>query len=177
VSRFARDGKANRDADGFSSWRTMRDRLLSGSALAIALGTAACHAASTSAPAASYDALTAATQHYAAMLRGAPADSVAAAFTADGELILPGMAPLRGRPAIAKFLAPMAASTVVASVQMVADSQRVAGTMAQQDGHYVQVAGPRGGAAQTYRGTYDALWRRETDGRWRFVRLTMRPAP
>jgi ketosteroid isomerase-like protein len=110
------------------------------------------------------------------MLRGAPADSIAASFTSDGELLLPGSAPLRGRAAIAKFLARVARATQVVSVEMRPDSQRVAGTGAQQRGRYVQVAGPRGGPTHTYRGSYDALWRLEADGRWRFVRLTMRAA-
>jgi hypothetical protein len=51
--------------------------------------------------------IAAATAYYALVLRGAPADSVAMAYSADGELVLPGMAPVHGREAIRAFLAPM----------------------------------------------------------------------
>jgi uncharacterized protein (TIGR02246 family) len=153
-------------------------------AILLSLGAPACRSAqnaaraSASAPSTrSYDALAAATAHYAALLRSAQPESVATSFTLDGELILPGASPLRGRTAIARFLAPLAKTTTVVSVEMRPDSQRIAGTSAQQGGRYVQVAGPRGKPAQTYRGTYDALWRLDADGRWRFVRLTMRLTP
>lgn len=119
--------------------------------------------------------LGAATKHYADLLKGAPADSVAAAYTRDGELVLPGMAPLQGRAAIARFLSPLSESTAVESVQMDVDSVVLNALSAEQDGHYKQRSGPKGGTAKEYRGHFHATWRFEPDGKWRLSRLTMTP--
>ena len=117
----------------------------------------------------------AATQHYAAMLRGAPVDSVVAVYAADGDLIIPGVGTLHGRKAIHDFLEPLTAAVTVASADMVVDTLAVTGTTAEARGHYVQVAGPTGGASQEYRGTYHATWVRQGDGQWRIGRLAMQP--
>jgi len=47
----------------------------------------------------------AATQRYAALIRGAPVDSVLTAYTENGELEIPGVGALKGRKAIRDFLA------------------------------------------------------------------------
>ena len=116
-----------------------------------------------------------ATQHYAAVLKDAPVDSIVAAYTADGELVLPGMAPLHGREAIRRFLTPLVGSTAVTSVDMLIDSVVLNGASAEQDGHYRQVAGPKGGAAREYTGRYHATWRLGAGHTWRLERLTMMP--
>ena len=117
----------------------------------------------------------AATQHYAAMLRGAPVDSVVAVYAEDGELTIPGVGTLHGRKAIHDFLAPLASAVTVASADMVVDSLAITGNVAEARGHYAEVAGPTGGASQEYRGTYHATWTRQADGQWRIVRLAMQP--
>lgn len=119
----------------------------------------------------------AATQHYAAMLRAAPADSVAAAYAEDGELTIPGMGTLRGRTAIHDFVAPLTAAVTVASVEMQIDSLSVTGPSAFEVGRYRQLAGPKGAPPQEYHGTFRATWRREADAQWRLARLVMAPAP
>src|SRR5262245_30120915 len=53
---------------------------------------------------------------YARALRAGTPDEVAACYTADGELLLPGLDPIHGRDAIRAFLAPLAAATEVESV-------------------------------------------------------------
>lgn len=121
-------------------------------------------------------AVEAAMRDYAVRLRGSPADSVAAMYAADGELVLPGMGPLHGRASIRDFLAPLAAAVEVAQVDVATDSLTTRGATARQWGTYVQRAGERGKPPQTFRGHYDATWRREGDGRWRLVRLVMQPS-
>lgn len=123
------------------------------------------------------DLLRAATAHYAAVLRAGPADSVAAAYTTDGELVLPDMTRVSGRIAIGYFLTPLFAATRVDSAEMHADSIAVTGRDATSNGWYRQVAGPRDGAARVYRGRYKARWRRDADGQWRLTLLEMGRTP
>jgi uncharacterized protein (TIGR02246 family) len=117
----------------------------------------------------------AATQHYAAMLKGAPVDSVVAVYAENGELTIPGVGTLKGRKAISDFLAPLSSSVTVESVEMRIDSLTVTGDSADQQGRYRQVAGPRGGATQEFRGGFHATWTRGADNQWRLARLVMAP--
>lgn len=117
----------------------------------------------------------AAAQHYATLMRGAPVDSVVAAYAEDGELIIPGVGTLHGRKAIRDFLAPLAAAVTVSAAEMHVDSVAVSGNLARTRGRYRQVAGPKGGAAQEYRGAFQATWTREPDAQWRISRLIMEP--
>lgn len=117
----------------------------------------------------------AATQRYAGLIRGAPVDSVLAAYTENGELEIPGVGTLKGRKAIHDFLAPLTAAVAVAATEMRSDSIAVTGNVARSVGHYRQVAGPKGGPAAEYRGAFHATWAREADGQWRISRLVMEP--
>lgn len=117
----------------------------------------------------------AATQRYAALIRGAPVDSVLTAYTENGELEIPGVGALKGRKAIRDFLAPLAAAVSVSATEMQSDSIAVSGNVAQSSGRYRQVAGPKGGPAAEYRGAFHATWAREADGQWRISRLVMQP--
>jgi ketosteroid isomerase-like protein len=117
----------------------------------------------------------AATQRYAALIRGAPVDSVLTAYTENGELEIPGVGALKGRKAIRDFLAPLAAAVSVSATEMQSDSIAVSGKVAQSSGRYRQVAGPKGGPAAEYRGAFHATWAREADGQWRISRLVMQP--
>jgi uncharacterized protein (TIGR02246 family) len=112
---------------------------------------------------------------YAKTLRVGTPDEVAACYTADGELLLPGLDPLHGREAIRAFLAPLAAATEVESVDIESQLVEVHGKSANQWGKYRQVAGEKGKTKQQFRGRFASLWHRESDGRWRLVRLMMQP--
>ena len=116
-----------------------------------------------------------ATQRYAALIRGAPVDSVLTAYTENGELEIPGVGALKGRKAIRDFLAPLAAAVSVSATEMQSDSIAVSGNVAQSSGRYRQVAGPKGGPSAEYRGAFHATWMREGDGQWRISRLVMQP--
>ena len=157
----------------------MRPFLGAGMLMLLVVG--ACHRASTGVQqqASTADAqIAAATRHYALLLQGAPADSVAAMYVPNGALVLPGREPLRGRVAIRDFLAPLAGATSVPTVEMVIDSLSANGSIAATAGTYRQIAGRRGGAPdqfREYRGRYHARWEREPDGAWRFVELVMMP--
>lgn len=112
---------------------------------------------------------------YAKTLRAGTPNEVAACYTAEGELLLPGMEPLHGREAIRAFLAPLAAATEVESVDIESQLVEVHGKSASQWGKYHQVASEKGKAKQQFRGRFASLWHREADGRWRLVRLMMQP--
>ena len=117
----------------------------------------------------------AATQRYAALIRGAPVDSVLTAYTENGELEIPGVGTLKGRNAIRDFLVPLTAAVSVSATEMRSDSVAVTGNVARSTGHYRQVAGPKGGPTAEYRGAFHATWAREADGQWRISRLIMEP--
>jgi uncharacterized protein (TIGR02246 family) len=117
----------------------------------------------------------AATQRYAALIRGASVDSVLTAYTENGELEIPGVGTLKGRKTIRDFLVPLTAAVSVSATEMQSDSIAVTGNTARSHGHYRQVAGPKGGPTAEYRGAFHATWTREADGQWRISRLVMEP--
>ena len=112
---------------------------------------------------------------YAATLKDGTPEAVAACYTKDGELLLPGLAELKGPEAIRAFLAPMASAGEVESVAVTTDFVEVHGDSADLWGTYRQVAGEKGKPKQTYAGRYAALWHHEADGKWRLARLMMQP--
>lgn len=112
---------------------------------------------------------------YAAALKDGTPEQIAAFYAKDGELLLPGLADLKGAEAIRAFLAPMASAVEVESVAVTTDFVEVHGDSADLWGTYRQVAGEKGKPKQTYGGRYAALWHREADGKWRFARLMMQP--
>ncbi|HVC19786.1 MAG TPA: DUF4440 domain-containing protein [Vicinamibacterales bacterium] len=120
-------------------------------------------------------AIQAAMQRYAELGRTGPVAATVAMFTADGELLEPGMPPIQGRPAIQSFLAPLAAKFTVESEVMTTDALDIYGSAAYQWGTYQQTAGPIGQPGDTYAGRYVAEWRHEPGGQWRLRRLMMQP--
>ncbi|HEY4573010.1 MAG TPA: SgcJ/EcaC family oxidoreductase [Thermoanaerobaculia bacterium] len=112
---------------------------------------------------------------YAATLKDGTPEQIAAFYAKDGELLLPGLADLKGPEAIRAFLAPMASAVEVESVAVTTDLVEVHGDSADLWGTYRQVAGEKGKPKQTYGGRYAALWHREADGKWRLSRLLMQP--
>lgn len=127
-------------------------------------------------------AVEAAMRGYAAALKSGPPEAVAAWFTADGELLLPGMAPVHGREAIRALLAPMASAVEVESVEVGTDAVEVHGESADLWGTYRQLAGEKGKPKEMHAGRFAALWHREAGGSgpagpWRLARLMMQPVP
>lgn len=112
---------------------------------------------------------------YAAALKDGPPEAVAAWYTKDGELLLPGLPTMKGPEAIRAFLAPMASAVEVESVAVTTDFVEVHGDSADLWGTYRQVAGEKGKPKQAYGGRYAALWHHEADGKWRLARLMMQP--
>lgn len=129
------------------------------------------------ADAAAMEAVAAAMDHYVALLRRVTSDSVAAMYTPDGELLEPGMAPLRGRSAIRAFLAPFDGHAVVDTALVSVEPAAVYGAIAYQWGAYHQVARLNGGPAVVFDGRFAAEWHRAGNGQWLLTRLLMQPAP
>jgi ketosteroid isomerase-like protein len=119
----------------------------------------------------------AALERYAAFTRALASDSIAAMFTADGEMLQPGMTALRGPAGVLGFLRPLEQQATVESATMTATSLTVAGHSAMQWGDYYEVVTPRGQPRGEFRGRFAIEWRREGDGQWRIVRLIVQPAP
>jgi uncharacterized protein (TIGR02246 family) len=119
----------------------------------------------------------AAMQRYTGLLKTGPPEALAASYTADGELLEPGLAALHGREAIQGFLAPIFTAFEVQSATTESEAVEVFGNAAYQWGTYRQRAGERGKTAADYRGRYVASWRREADGQWRLARFLVQPFP
>ena len=81
----------------------------------------------------------AAMQRYTLFTRTGPPDSSAALFTADGELLEPGMRPLEGPAAIRAFLAPLWHMVTVTKAETTTDAIEVFGDVGYQWGAYDQV--------------------------------------
>ena len=119
----------------------------------------------------------AAMQQYTKLLRTGPPEAVAAMYTADGELLEPGMAPLKGPEAILAFLKPLVAAFEVQSASMDSEVIEVFGSAAYQWGTYSQRAGEKGKPAADYHGRFVTSWRRDAEGHWRIARLMVQPFP
>lgn len=112
---------------------------------------------------------------YAHALEVSPPHEIAAFYATDGELLLPGMAPVAGPAGVEAFLMPMASKIEVASATVEVEHVEVTADAAVAWGTYAQKAGERGKEKQTYTGRFGSEWHRGTDGRWRIFRLMMQP--
>jgi ketosteroid isomerase-like protein len=101
-------------------------------------------------------------------------DSVAATYTADGEMGETGQPLTRGREAIRARLASFSGYRVLAN-RLVADSTRVKADTARQWGSYWQrVRRPAGDTVEA-RGTFAATWQRQGTGSWQIRRMIATP--
>jgi len=148
-------------------------------ALSLALALAGCGRPHPAPPpgAGAGDEVRAAMRAYDSILVNGPPDSTAALYTADGILLIPGMAPLQGRRAILDFLSPTWASSTVLTAKTTVDTVEVFGSQAYLWGSYEEIAGPKGQAPSLYRGRVVVDWVREADGRWRIARVLTQPSP
>jgi ketosteroid isomerase-like protein len=122
-------------------------------------------------------AVDAALAHYMMLLKSAPPESTAAFYTADGQLLEPGMNPLTGPAAIRAFLEPIARTvTVHEAVATPAVTEVYGDSIGYQWGTYHQVAGPKDAPPSTYDGRFVIKWRSTPTG-WRIVRFLVQPNP
>lgn len=122
-------------------------------------------------------AVQAAMDRYIGFLKAVSSDSVASMFTADGEMLQPGMASLRGREAIRGFLAPFDGRTQVDTARTVTEALELHGPTAYLWGSYHQVAHEAGSPPGSFNGRFVAKWQLEPNGEWRIARLFMQPGP
>jgi ketosteroid isomerase-like protein len=145
-------------------------------ALAIAtLALAACAPTARAPSAADRAAVTAAFDHYIAMLKFVNSDSVAAMYADNAELYQPNMAPLVGRAAIRGFLAPFDGHAHVDSASGTITALDLHGDVAVIWATYHQVARIDTGTANTFDGRFVSQWERSADGRWRIRRFLTQP--
>jgi ketosteroid isomerase-like protein len=122
-------------------------------------------------------AVDAALAHYMMLLKSAPPESTAAFYTADGQLLEPGMNPLTGPAAIRAFLEPIARAVTVHEAVATPEATEVYGdSVGYQWGTYHQVAGPKDAPPSTYDGRFVIKWR-STPAGWRIVRFLVQPNP
>ena len=103
-------------------------------------------------------------------------DSVAAMFTADGEVAHAGGRAIRGRDSILVFLNSFRGFSVDSNRTM-PDSIHVAGGRATQFGTFWQRVTLPDGRTVEASGLFEVRWVRERDGVWRIRRMATRPRP
>ncbi len=126
-------------------------------------------------PAAAKD-VEAALQNYARLQKAVDAAGLAASYTADGELLGPGMDALKGPAAIKKFLASFA-DVKMQAMSMTSEHTDVWGNDALQWGTYAQtVVLPDKKEPQEFHGRFVVQWAKQPDGRWLIKRLLTQPS-
>ena len=113
---------------------------------------------------------------YDSLIRRTAADSIAAMYTPDGEMLGTNMATVKGSDTIARFLAQFA-GVRVDTQQMRSEAVSIADTEATQWGTWRQAATPPGQAMVHVQGRFVAQWIRGCDGNWRLRRLLTQPTP
>lgn len=115
-------------------------------------------------------------QHWIHVTQLVNADSAAAIYTPDAEMLQASMPPIHGRDAIHAFLKPFDGRAVVDSISGTAGRVDVFDSTAYLWGEYYQKTRIPPGAPQAYRGRFVTEWRLGGDGTWRIARILMQPA-
>ncbi len=113
-------------------------------------------------------------QRYAQLTLAMDSAGMAAMFAPDGELVNPRVPPLRGRGAIAKFLATYSDYKVLA-VEDVATSTLIDGDTAEQVGTYHQKVRSPDGQVFEATGRLEINWVRPAPGVWLILQLATFP--
>ncbi len=113
-------------------------------------------------------------QHYSLLVAKMANDSIAAMYTADGELAGPGQPPVVGPAAIQAFLQSFAAYRVLTE-RMTSDSITVQGDTAFQSGRWWQQVIIPAGDTVAVHGGFSAQWLRDSAGEWHLRRMAARP--
>jgi len=117
----------------------------------------------------------AALAHYATLVRTMDHAGIAAMFAADGEIVNPGQAPVRGPVAIEAFLRQFDAYKVLSETMHPARTT-VSGERATQTGTYRQRVRVPDGRVMDVSGGFEADWIRDAGGAWRIRRLATTPS-
>jgi ketosteroid isomerase-like protein len=104
-------------------------------------------------------------------------DAAAGCFTEDAVLGESGLADVRGRDAIRRFLADADRRRAVTYHRMWRDDLLVAGDRAVEACRFDETKQRPGAAAERERGRAAIFWRREADGAWRIERLVVSDLP
>jgi uncharacterized protein (TIGR02246 family) len=115
-----------------------------------------------------------ATKHYADLILAMDASGLAAAFAPDGEMVVVGQPPVRGRQTIREAFESFKDFKVQAE-EMTADYIAITGTGARAEGTYKQTVRVPDGSVVSVHGTYVADWIRAADGSWLIKTLTTTP--
>jgi len=114
-----------------------------------------------------------ATEHYAQLVKAMDSNAIANLYTADGESIIVGQPPIRGREAIRKQLESFSGYSVQSEI-LTADTINVDGPRAHVTGTYRQrVRIPAGDVIEVH-GAYAADWLREGND-WHIQKLLTTP--
>ena len=117
-----------------------------------------------------------ATKHYADLILAMDAPGLSAAFAPDGEMVVVGQPPVRGRATIREAFESFK-DYKVQSEEMTADYIALSGTGARAEGTYKQTVRVPDGSVVSVHGTYVADWIRAADGSWLIKTLTTTPQP
>jgi uncharacterized protein (TIGR02246 family) len=115
-----------------------------------------------------------ATKHYADLILAMDAAGLSAAFAPDGEMVVVGQPPVRGRAPIREAFESFKDYKVQAE-EMTADYIALSGTGARAEGTYKQTVRVPDGSVVSVHGTYVADWIRAADGSWLIKTLTTTP--
>ncbi len=154
----------------------MTPRRSSRSSLWLLLGLAACGLSTPRSAAEQARALDAALNHYGRLVRTMASDSIAALFTADGELAGEAQPTVTGPDSIRAFLHTFDQYRVLAAT-MVVDSSRVTGDTGIQHGRYAQRVRLPDGDTVEVGGRFTAEWVAGPAGAWRIRRMGTAPIP
>ncbi len=117
-----------------------------------------------------------ATRHYADLILAMDATGLAGAFAPDGEMVVVGQPPVRGRATIREAFESFKDYKVQAE-EMTTDYIAITGTGARAEGAYKQTVRVPDGSVVSVHGTYVAEWIRAADGSWLIKTLTTTPQP
>jgi ketosteroid isomerase-like protein len=140
-------------------------------AFALSLGGSAPLSAQTASERASVDSALA---HYTRLVARMAHDSIAALYTADGELAAPGRPPIVGPVAIGDFLGSFSEYHVLA-YRTTSDSVLIRGDTAYQTGQWWQEVQVPAGDTVNVKGDLSVIWLRDSTGAWRARRMSATP--
>jgi uncharacterized protein (TIGR02246 family) len=115
-------------------------------------------------------------QRYAQLLASMDASGIAALFSPDGEVVNPSQPPIRGRPAIQKFIESFADFHVLSNSDTVT-STLIDGNTAEQIGVYHQSVRSPQGHLFDVSGRLEIEWVKDASGSWLIQQLATFPTP